>query len=589
MTHSYEQRKAVQRQETPKQKSDLNPAQGSPTAFGADLSSSGASGHPVDLPGAIREKFENAFGADLSAVRLYRSEAVRDAGAEAVTMGEKVAFAPGMLDFSSRSGQTLLGHDLSHVVSQQRGEVTGSGFLNDPALEARADREGAMAAAGQQISAPTAAMSSSTAVSASGPMQAKKDIKGLGLEYEQANPMEQDSQLDSTNDLGTGNVNSGVGNAAVNADPSTKTAKTVADYFKLAHTGVSSAAKFTDTHFARIDKSMLTKGPWGEIGSPIGSIFSGELGAISGAMTAYTSGASAIRGIRNLKAGASKADVAEDALQALSGVGTVGSGLAQIIKPFGPAVPVADMMQAGGSLENLIPGLSIATGSINTLVGLSQSLRGGKKWYNIHKLIKEESGRTPVTQKAKDDQAKMLRTMRHGKEIQKRNTFLGISKLIGGGLTVAGGALSLGGATTPAGFGLTAAGALANGLGSIYGLWKNRRLRKNAIAEELGGMSYDQAVADVRKRLKGRHKFISRRNAWKIFKESRGRADVDEDDLYADIRRRRAAHMLSMAKDNNDTAIDFIRSMGIKETAQDVLGNPVLGEGALDLLTEKLK
>ena len=583
MTHSYEQRKAVQRQETPKQKSDLNPAQGSPTAFGADLSSSGASGHPVDLPGAIREKFENAFGADLSAVRLYRSQAVRDAGAQAVTMGEKVVFAPGMLDFSSRSGQTLLGHELSHVVSQQRGEVTGSGFLNDPALEARADREGAMAAAGQQISAPTAAMSPATAASASGPMQAKKDIKGLGLEYEQANPMEQDSQLDATNDLGTGNVNSGVGNAAVNADPSTKTAKTISDYFKLAHTGVSSAAKFTDTHFARTDESMLTKGPWGEIGSPIGSIFSGELGAISGAMTAYTSGASAIRGIRNLKAGASKADVAEDALQALSGVGTVGSGLAQIIKPFGPAVPVADMMQAGGSLENLIPGLSIATGSINTLVGLSQSLRGGKKWYNIHKLIKEESGRTPVTQKAKDDQAKMLRTMRHGNEIQKRNTFLGISKLIGGGLTVAGGA------TTPVGFGLTAAGALANGLGSIYGLWKNRRLRKNAIAEELGGMSYNQAVADVRKRLKGRHKFISKRNAWKIFKESRGRADVDEDDLYADIRRRRAAHMLSMAKDNNDTAIDFIRSMGIKETAQDVLGNPVFGEGALDLLTEKLK
>ena len=588
MTRTYVQRKPVQTQEAPKQR-PTDPAQGSLTAFGADLSSSGASAHPVDLPGAIREKFENAFGADLSSVRFYRSQAVRDAGAQAVTMGEKVVFAPGMLDFSSRSGQTLLGHELSHVVSQQRGEVTGSGFLNDPALEARADREGAMAAAGEEIAAPTAAMSPATAASASGPMQAKKDIKGLGLEYEQANPMEQDSQLDSTNDLGTGNVNSGVGNTAVNADPSTKTAKTISDYFKLAHTGVSSAAKFTDTHFARTDKSMLTKGPWGEIGSPIGSIFSGELGAISGAMTAYTSGASAIRGIRNLKAGASKADVAEDALQALSGVGTVGSGLAQIIKPFGPAVPVADMMQAGGRLENLIPGLSIATGSINTLVGLSQSLRGGKKWYNIHKLIKEESGRTPVTQKAKDDQAKMLRTMRHGNEIQKRNTFLGISKLIGGGLTVAGGALSLGGATAPVGFGLTAAGALANGLGSIYGLWKNRRLRKNAIAEELGGMSYNQAVADVRKRLKGRHKFISKRNAWKIFMESRGRADVDEDDLYADIRRRRAAHMLKMAKENNDTAIDFIRSMGIKETAQDVLGNPVFAEGALDLLTEKLK
>ena len=102
-------------------------------------------------------------------------------------------------------------------------------------------------------------------------------------------------------------------------------------------------------------------------------------------------------------------------------------------------------------------------------------------------------------------------------------------------------------------------------------------------------MSYDDAIAHVKSQLKGRHGFISRRNAWKIFKESRGRADENEDDLYADIRRRRAAHMLKMAQDGNPTAQDFIKSMGVKETAQDVLGNPTFAEGALDLLTEKLK
>ncbi len=130
-------------------------------------------GHRVDLPDAMRSKMEDAFGADLSAVKLYESQSVADAGAKAMTQGANIAFAPGMLDFTSFGGQSLLGHEISHVVSQARGEVTGGGFLNDHALEARADREGAMAAAGQTVAMPTAALSTVTAASAAGPMQAK--------------------------------------------------------------------------------------------------------------------------------------------------------------------------------------------------------------------------------------------------------------------------------------------------------------------------------------------------------------------------------------------------------------------------------
>lgn len=132
-------------------------------------------GRPVDLPGAIQEKMESAFGADLSGVRLYESQAVADAGAQAITMGNKIGFAPGQLDLTSSGGQSLLGHELSHVVSQARGEVSGNGFLNDHALEARADREGAMAAAGENVySGPVTPLSSSSVSSAVGPMQAKK-------------------------------------------------------------------------------------------------------------------------------------------------------------------------------------------------------------------------------------------------------------------------------------------------------------------------------------------------------------------------------------------------------------------------------
>ena len=144
---------------------------------GAASPNDGQRGHRVDLPEAMRAKMENAFGADLSALRLYESRAVAEAGAQAVTRGPEIAFAPGMLDFTSFGGQSLLGHEISHVVSQARGEVAGGGFLNDASMEARADREGAMAAAGERVSMPSASLSPVSAADASGPMQAKKDKK----------------------------------------------------------------------------------------------------------------------------------------------------------------------------------------------------------------------------------------------------------------------------------------------------------------------------------------------------------------------------------------------------------------------------
>jgi len=133
-------------------------------------------GTAVNLSSAIQAKMENAFGADFSGLQLHESQTVAEAGAEAVTMGNHIAFAPGKL--SGPGGQELLGHELSHVVSQARGEVSGRGFLNDSALEARADREGAMAAAGESVNAGLSApLSASSAAAAAGPMQAKKPWK----------------------------------------------------------------------------------------------------------------------------------------------------------------------------------------------------------------------------------------------------------------------------------------------------------------------------------------------------------------------------------------------------------------------------
>ncbi len=142
-------------------------------------------GSRVDLPDAIREKMENSFGADFSHVRLFESDTVAEAGAEAVTQGSNIAFAPGKLDLTSTAGQALLGHELSHVVSQARGESAGRGFLNDAHLEAQADRQGMMAAQGESVySGPVTPIGTSSAVSAAGPMQAKKHEEKADIQME---------------------------------------------------------------------------------------------------------------------------------------------------------------------------------------------------------------------------------------------------------------------------------------------------------------------------------------------------------------------------------------------------------------------
>ena len=177
MSYTYEQqKKRVNR----KAGSESSVSSGKESSFpnSAQLSQAG---HQVDMPVVMREKMEGSFGMDLSGVKLYENKAVGDAGAEAVAQGSRIAFAPGRLDFSSTRGQALLGHEISHVASQARGEVKGSGLVNDSALEARADREGMMAAHGESVSGgwggASASLSNASAASAAGPMQAKSGKK----------------------------------------------------------------------------------------------------------------------------------------------------------------------------------------------------------------------------------------------------------------------------------------------------------------------------------------------------------------------------------------------------------------------------
>ena len=112
---------------------------GGPVSAGveAEIQSARSGGSAMDA--SIRGPMEQAFGTDFSAVRLHSDAAAQDLSqriqAKAFTTGNDIFLGRGARDFSSRSGQELLAHELTHVV-QQSGSAQRSILqrLPDPAM-----------------------------------------------------------------------------------------------------------------------------------------------------------------------------------------------------------------------------------------------------------------------------------------------------------------------------------------------------------------------------------------------------------------------------------------------------------------------
>ncbi|WP_127587382.1 eCIS core domain-containing protein [Paenibacillus koleovorans] len=106
------------------------------------------------LPEAVQAKMEGSLGHDFSNVNVHAdSSKATEVGAHAYTQGNDVHFAPGQYDPSSKSGQQLIGHELTHVIQQSEGRVKPTMQLknavqvnDDPALEREADTMGRKAA-----------------------------------------------------------------------------------------------------------------------------------------------------------------------------------------------------------------------------------------------------------------------------------------------------------------------------------------------------------------------------------------------------------------------------------------------------------
>ena len=104
------------------------------------------------IPDTLRSSMEGLFGADFSDVRVRVAHAAPAIGALAFTIGSDIYFAPGQYSPESPRGRQLLGHELTHVVQQRAGRVSnplgkGLAVVQDPMLEAEAERMGLRAAA----------------------------------------------------------------------------------------------------------------------------------------------------------------------------------------------------------------------------------------------------------------------------------------------------------------------------------------------------------------------------------------------------------------------------------------------------------
>jgi hypothetical protein len=105
------------------------------------------------MPDEVKSKMEGSFGEDFSDVEINaNSQSAVDAGALAYTQGNNINFAPSQFKPDTQSGQELLGHELTHVVQQRKGQVNPTGEVNgmplndDKRLENEADNKGKEAA-----------------------------------------------------------------------------------------------------------------------------------------------------------------------------------------------------------------------------------------------------------------------------------------------------------------------------------------------------------------------------------------------------------------------------------------------------------
>ncbi len=182
---------AVQRQEESSTREEEPLQKQSQSSSGSSNPASGASGSPEKMSGSYRSKMETAFGADFSGITIHRNApSAKSMNALAYTQGEHIHFAPGQYDPGSKEGQTLLGHELTHVVQQRQGRVQattqakGMPINDNPALEKEADDMGEKVAQGKFDS--TAALRPGAKAGTTTSMPLQRSVTDTPTDYKDA-------------------------------------------------------------------------------------------------------------------------------------------------------------------------------------------------------------------------------------------------------------------------------------------------------------------------------------------------------------------------------------------------------------------
>jgi Domain of unknown function (DUF4157) len=119
------QRKPLSHTITPVQRSSATEATGVGPATETAISHSKGSGQLLDPQ--TRQQMESSIGADFSGVKIHTGNTAvqlsRDLNARAFTSGSDIYFNSGEYNPSSKDGQHLLAHELTHVVQQGGGNT----------------------------------------------------------------------------------------------------------------------------------------------------------------------------------------------------------------------------------------------------------------------------------------------------------------------------------------------------------------------------------------------------------------------------------------------------------------------------------
>ncbi len=130
-------------------------------------------GSPLD--DGVRASMEGRMGHDFGDVRVHTGDtadaSARSVSAHAYTVGSDIVFQRGAYDPGSSSGQTLLAHELTHVVQQRSGPVEGTPTTGGVSVSSPTDRFEVEAAANAErvMSQPAPATPVQTASTTTSP------------------------------------------------------------------------------------------------------------------------------------------------------------------------------------------------------------------------------------------------------------------------------------------------------------------------------------------------------------------------------------------------------------------------------------